>query len=193
MRLSKNLFIHVVMIGLSVGVVIMFVQPTFSEIGELQNDIAVYQTEYRKVSEVNNQLSSLIDVLDQVVTDDKRRLLTYMPDEVDAIGVVRDLSLISNEAGVLYLSAVSNGPKDILDDVDEATTFIQPKEHLFELNVEGSYRQFKNLFTLLEQNNYPIEVQNVAILQKDGGFLSMNVSLSVYAYQDSVPSEKIVF
>jgi hypothetical protein len=181
------------MIGLSVGVVIMFVQPTFSEIGELQNDIAVYQTEYRKVSEVNNQLSSLIDVLDQVVTDDKRRLLTYMPDEVDAIGVVRDLSLISNEAGVLYLSAVSNGPKDILDDVDEATTFIQPKEHLFELNVEGSYRQFKNLFTLLEQNNYPIEVQNVAILQKDGGFLSMNVSLSVYAYQDSVPSEKIVF
>ena len=193
MMMSKNLFVQVAMIALSIGIIITFVEPTFSEIGELQDDIAVYQTEQRKVSEVNAQLSSLIDVLNRVVPDDQRRLLTYMPDAVDTISVVRDLSLISNEAGVLFISAVSTGQKNDTSQSEEVADFIQPKEHLFSLSVAGTYGQLKNLFTLIEQNNYPMEAQTVAVQKREGEILSMEVSLSVYAHQDSVLSEKIVF
>jgi hypothetical protein len=193
MMMSKNLLVQVAMIALSIGIVITFVEPTFSEIGELQDDIAVYQTEQRKVSEVNNQLSSLVRVLNEVVPDDQRRLLTYMPDTVDTISVVRDLSLISNEAGVLFVSAVSAGLKNATNQSEKVADSIQPKEHLFTLSVEGTYGQLKNLFILLEQNNYPMEAQNVVVQKREGGFLSMEVSLSVFSLEDSVSSEKIVF
>jgi hypothetical protein len=193
MMMSKNLLVQVAMIALSIGIVVTFVEPTFSEIGELQDDIAVYQTEQRKVSEVNNQLSSLVRVLNEVVPDDQRRLLTYMPDTVDTISVVRDLSLISNEAGVLFVSAVSAGLKNATNQSEKVADSIQPKEHLFNLSVEGTYGQLKNLFILLEQNNYPMEAQNIVVQKREGGFLSMEVSLSVFSLEDSVSSEKIVF
>ena len=193
MMMSKNLFVQVAMIALSIGIIITFVEPTFSEIGELQDEISVYQTEQRKVSEVNVQLSSQIDVLNGVVPDDQRRLLTYMPDTVDTISVVRDLSLISNEAGVLFISAVSTGQKKATNESEGIASFIQPQEHLFNLSVAGTYSQLKNLFILLEQNNYPMEAQSVVVEKREGGFLSMEVSLSVYAHEDAASSEKIVF
>jgi len=191
--MSKNLFIHVAMIAISIGIILTFVQPTFSEIGEVQNDISVYQTEQKKVSEVNGRLDSLISVLDGVPTDDTRRLLTYMPDEVDTISVVRDLSIISNQAGVAFISAVSVGQNTETDQDEKTSQFIQPKEFLFSRSVVGTYDQIKNLFALIEQNNYPIELQTAVIQKKDEGLLSMEASLSVYAHENSVSSEEIVF
>jgi hypothetical protein len=195
MMMSKNLFIQVAMIAISIGIIITFVNPTFSEIGEQQDDILVYQTEQQKVSGVNNQLSSLITSLNNVASDDYRRLLTYMPDEVDTIAVARDLSLVSRQAGVLYISAVSRGVVTNANSPDNASSqdFIQPKEHMFSLNVEGTYDTVKNLFALLEQNNYPIEVQNVNVQKKGGGLLSVEIGLSVYAYENSPADQEIVF
>jgi hypothetical protein len=171
------------------------VEPTFRDIGELQDDIVTYQTEQQKVSEVNDQLSSLIRVLNNVAPDDQRRLLTYMPNEVDSISVVRDLSLISEQARVVYISAISTGQGETVNQRknEVVSDFIQPKEHLFNLTVEGMFDQIKNLFALLEQNNYPMEIQRVGVQKKEGGFLSVDVSLSVYAHEDSTSSEPIVF
>jgi hypothetical protein len=195
MMLSKNLFIQIAMIIISIGIIVTFVEPTFSEIGGLQDDIAVYQTERQKVSSVNAQLDSLITVLNNVATDDQRRLVTYMPDEVDTINVVRDLSLISDEAEVVYISAAYVGEATSNTEQDDSgeAEFVQPQEYTFDLSIEGTYEQIKNLFGLLEQNNYPIDVQTLSIQMKDGGFLTADMGLSVYAHKSSVSNEEIVF
>jgi len=195
MMLSKNLFIQIAMIIISIGIIVTFVEPTFSEIGGLQDDIAVYQTERQKVSSVNAQLDSLITVLNTVATDDQRRLVTYMPDEVDTINVVRDLSLISDEAEVVYISAAYVGEATSNTEQDDSgeAEFVQPQEYTFDLSIEGTYEQIKNLFGLLEQNNYPIDVQTLSIQMKDGGFLTADMGLSVYAHKSSVSNEEIVF
>jgi len=195
MMLSKNLFIQIAMITISIGIIVTFVEPTFSEIGGLQDDIAVYQTERQKVSSVNAQLDSLITVLNTVATDDQRRLVTYMPDEVDTINVVRDLSLISDEAEVVYISAAYVGEATSNTEQDDSgeAEFVQPQEYTFDLSIEGTYEQIKNLFGLLEQNNYPIDVQTLSIQMKDGGFLTADMGLSVYAHKSSVSNEEIVF
>jgi len=195
MMLSKNLFIQIAMITISIGIIVTFVEPTFSEIGGLQDDIFVYQTERQKVSSVNAQLDSLITVLNTVATDDQRRLVTYMPDEVDTINVVRDLSLISDEAEVVYISAAYVGEATSNTEQDDSgeAEFVQPQEYTFDLSIEGTYEQIKNLFGLLEQNNYPIDVQTLSIQMKDGGFLTADMGLSVYAHKSSVSNEEIVF
>ena len=194
--ITKNIFIHVAMIAISIGIIFTFVEPTFGQIGKLQDDIVVYQVEQQKVSSVNNQLMALVNVLNNVAPDDQRRLLTYMPDEVDTINVVRDLSLISEEAGVTYISAEFIGADDFADqrEVVEESTYAKPREYTFNLTIEGTYSQVKNLFTLLEQNNYPIEVQTLSVQKKDGGFLTVGIGLSVYAHEEiSVPNVEFEF
>lgn len=190
----NSLFSHSVMVVISIGIIVTFVEPTFGALGEMQDDLAVYQSEQSKVSQLNNQLNSLVSVLNEVTPDNQRRLLTYMPDEVDTISVLRDLSIITNRAGLIFISAGSDGQVERVAQQEEGTTNeIHPKEYGFRLSVEGEYNQFKNLFSLLEQNNYPIEVQNIVVQKKDGGFLLMDVSLSVYAYEDNASPEAIVF
>jgi len=194
--ITKNIFIHVAMIAISIGIIFTFVEPTFGQIGKLQDDIVVYQVEQQKVSSVNNQLMALVNVLNNVAPDDQRRLLTYMPDEVDTINVVRDLSLISEEAGVTYISAEFIGADVLADqrEVVEESTYAKPREYTFNLTIEGTYSQVKNLFTLLEQNNYPIEVQTLSVQKKDGGFLTVGIGLSVYAHEEiSVPNVEFEF
>ena len=109
-----------------------------------------------------------------------------MPDTVDEISVVRDLALISKEAGVVYVAAVFAGtetPADEQEEVsDERPDMVKPAKYLFNLEIEGTYDQIKNLFTLLEQNNYPLEVTSVSIMKKDGGFLTAGIDVSVYAH-----------
>lgn len=193
--ISKSLFINVAMIAISIGIVITYVEPTFSEISKLQEDISVYQNEQKKVSEVNNQLSSLIDVLTSVYTDDERRLLTYMPDQIDPIDVVRDLSLISKEIGLTNISPVFEGKNTEKNQNREArgANIIQPEEYRFSLSAGGTYSQIKNLFLLLEQNDYPFEVQSVSLVSEEEGVLFFAAILSVYTYKDSATREEIVF
>ena len=195
--ITRNIFIQVAMIAISIGIIFTFVEPTFGQIGKLQDDIVVYQVEQQKVSSVNNQLMALVNVLNNVAPDDQRRLLTYMPDEVDTINVVRDLSLISEEAGVTYISAESIGAgvsADQREVVEEESAYTKPREYTFNLAIEGTYSQVKNLFMLLEQNNYPIEVQTLSIQKKDGGFLTAGIGLSVYAHEEkSAPNVEFEF
>jgi hypothetical protein len=46
----------------------------------------------------------------------------------------------------------------------------------------------KELFYLFESNDYPLEVHSLDVTKMDGGFLSANISLITYEYDDSVTS-----
>lgn len=191
--IPKGLFTQIGMIIVAVSLIVTYVQPAFVKIGAVQDDIEIYREESKKVISVNSQLASLISRLDSISNDDKRQLLTYMPDAVDVIAVPRDLLLISNEAGVLYKDATFFGIDEESKKVDIENNLHQPLKYLFTLSVEGTYSQIKNLFRLMEQNNYPLEVQSVNIKQIDGGFLAAEIEIATYSYQEQVTSNKINF
>jgi hypothetical protein len=194
MTFSKSLIVQVAMVALSVAIIITYVQPAFNKIGEMQDDIVVYQKEQEKVSEVNAQLSSLVNTLNNISSDDQRRLLTYMPDEVDTISVVRDLSLISEEANVVYVSAISTGAGVPVSerDAEVENSLIAPREYKFNLSIEGAYEQIKTLFTLIEQNDYLMQIENVSVQQTDGVLLDVSIDLSVFAHAENITGEELV-
>jgi len=97
--IPQGLFTQIGMVIISAAVIVTYIQPIFTEIGVKQKDISIYQDKIKSVSAVNDKLDSLTARLNSVSTDDNRRLLTYMPDEIDSISVIRDLYLISNQAG----------------------------------------------------------------------------------------------
>ena len=200
--IPKGLFAQIAMVVVSIAIIITYVEPAFSEIGEVQDNIAVYKTEREKVSKVNDQLNALLETQKSVSLVDQNKLLTYMPDaeNIDTIAVPRDLALIALQAGVLYRNAsyvgtadVKKSPKSDEQSSAPGTLAELPKPYRFSFTVEGTYNQLKNLFRLLEQNHYPLEVTELSVQKIEGGFLNVDMQLTTYAYQAALSDNEIVF
>lgn len=187
--IPKGLFTQIGMVIISIAIIITYVQPTFAEIGESQDQISVYQQERERVAAVNQMLASYVSRLDSVASTDQQRLITYMPDEVDVVAVQRDLLFITQQAGVLYQdSDVTESRPASRSTSRSATTDELSDQQKFSLSIEGTYDQVKEFFRLLEQNNYPLEPFGVQIKSLEGGFLSVSMDLVTYSYKEPAGS-----
>ena len=185
--MSKGLLTQIGMVAISIGIIFTYVEPTFSVIKETQDTVVLYQEEQAKVSAVNEQLRTLVSKMENVSDEDTERLEPYIPNTVDVIEVPRDLMLITKQSGASYVDAKSLGDGRKSSSRSrrdtQASTANEPKQYSFSLSVEGTYLQLKTLFSLLEQNKYPLEVQSVDITSNEGGFLGAELTLATYAQQ----------
>jgi hypothetical protein len=168
-------------IGLAVAIVWFFVRPTFAEIGDLQNEIQQYTQERERVTETNVNLAALVSTLETIEVADRMRLVTYMPTFLDEIAVLRDLTTIADITGVNYTAIKYNG--EFLDTSEEsriATEIQTVTAHTFSISVEGTYARIKDFFSLLEQNQYPLQISNLNIKALDGGFLQADAIVVTY-------------
>lgn len=178
------------MIVLAIGIGYFYVMPTFNSIGEMQDDIALYKSEREKIEGVNMQLIELVNRLEGVPASDQRKLLTYLPDQVDSIAVSRLLQRMGVASGLL-VEAVSyeDVRLDYVDDAEQSEMADYPIPHEFSMTVLGSYQQIKNFLSVLETNEYPLEVHQLDISVVEGNFLE--ASLSVITYSHTEPSESV--
>ena len=183
--IPKGLFTQIGMVIVSVAIVFTYIKPEFAVIGAIQDDILLYEQKSAEVLSVNSHLTELTDQVESVSEVDKKRLETYLPETVDSLTVSRDLLLATIQAGVLYKNVtfeekVTNKKRTTEETADENT----PTPHTFTLTVDGTYSQVKELFHLLEQNNYPLEVQSADIIKSDGGFLAASITLTTYSFNN---------
>ncbi|MCA9354046.1 MAG: hypothetical protein KC877_00825 [Candidatus Kaiserbacteria bacterium] len=185
--IPKGLFTQIGMVIISVAIIITYVKPAFSDIGEVQSQIEAYQKQNEQVEAVNQKLRTLVSRMDNTPTRDEERLYTYMPDSVDSIHIPRDLYLIVKQAGLLYRDVTYAKVQNYRVPTDPRTgqPLNMPKPHSFSLSVEGTYNQVKTFLTLLEQNNYPFEIHDLSIKRIDGGFLSADFEIMTYEYMSS--------
>lgn len=185
--IPKGLFTQIGMIIVSVAIIFTYVKPQFTTIASIQDDIALYQQKRDEVLSVNSRLTELTDQVDSVSDLDKKRLQTYLPETLDPLKVSRDLLLATIQAGVLYKDVTFDGAeKQDKRQTTKAADENKPTQHVFSLKVEGTYAQIKELFRLLEQNNYPLEVQSADVSRIDGGFLAATVTLVTYSFDNGL-------
>ena len=188
--MPTGLFSQIALIILSLGIIFTYIKPVLGEIGSLQDTITVYQAERQKVSDVNQKLERVSSAVNAISIDDQRRLLTYIPDQVDSVAVPRDLNSIAQSAGVILSSIQYEGPQESSAEseyvdpasFDATSGFFdfKPEAHVFTFEFEASYEQVKAVLALIEKNAYPLEVHEMVIEQTEGGFLSVNLKLITY-------------
>lgn len=173
------------MLILGVGIVLTYVKPTFAEIGVMQSTIVQYQEEQRKVNEVNAQLASLVAQVNLITTSDMRALTTYMPDMVDHVAVSRDIFTIAELAGVYLQDVTYDG--EIAAAGDSGTSLEpQPTQHGFSTRVSGTYDQVKFFIELLEQNNYPLDIQEMTLDGTEIGLINADLVLITYSHTKTI-------
>lgn len=178
-----NSFIpQVVMLVLAAGIIFSYVQPTFIKIGSTQDAIGKYQTERQKVSDVNQKLSDLVAQVNNIPTDDQRALMIYMPDEIDNVAVSRDLFTMAKLSEV-YLASVHYDGAVLSTLIDQSESKDNPVLHAFKINISGTYDQIKAFLSLIEQNNYPLEVHDLRIVGSETGVLDAEIKVITYSHK----------
>lgn len=194
--IPTGLFTQILMIVASIAIIISYVKPTFTALSKTQDDIAVYREEYEKVASVNTQLQALVTKMESVPVADQRRLLTYLPDRIDEVAVLRDLLLIVKEAGVLY-DSVDYEESDPNSSSGSGSTDpsvpapVLPIAHTFQLSVTGDYEQIKDLLGLLEKNNYLFEVREANLTGSESDLIKAQLTLVTYTYLKEEPEDVI--
>jgi len=175
-------------IGISIAIVMFFVRPLFSDIGEVQNQIQQYAQERERVTQTNSTLAARVSQLESISVADRERLTTFMPTFIDEVAVLRDLEIMANDSGVTYSDISYNGE---MVDKSEKSRLAQSDSQLekqeFAIAIEGNYTRIKDFFSLLEQNHYPLQVYALNISQLEGSFLTAEASIITYV-QDSAES-----
>jgi hypothetical protein len=179
--IPKGLFTEIAMIALAIGIVVTYIRPTFADITKTQDDTLLYQTERAKIIEVNDTLENLLVTVDNVEVNDKSKLFTYLPDQVDSIAVPRTLSFMAEDAGLILID-VSYGGVQNGEQLEEDE--FSPIAHVFSMSVEGSYTQIKRLVSMMERNEYPLEVRSLNISVLEGGFLAAEFEIATYSQNE---------
>lgn len=168
-------------IGLATAIVLLFVRPTFAEIGDLQDEVQEYTSERQRVTETNQVLASRVAELESVSVNDRTRLVTYMPPLLDEVAILRDIEIIVQNAGVNHSVIQYNGARiDDSEDARASESLEAPAGEEFTVTVDGSYSRLKDFFSMLEQNEYPLQVYTLDVTAIDGGFLTADATIVTY-------------
>lgn len=190
--IPSGLFTQTILLIVAITIIATYVQPTFLDIGTVQDEIATYQEERQKVASVNSQLAAAVAQLESVSREERAKLERYLPEResYDEIAVSRDLTLITQQAEVSPSDISYQGLADSSGDPEMGAAIV-PIRHLHSLSVQGTYAQLKTLLSLLEQNSYPLVVRELQVQQVDGGFLNASLQIVTYAFNPGTADEQI--
>lgn len=178
--IGNSLLTQVVVAGIAIGIIFTYIQPALGEIKLRQDEIDQTKEEFKKVTDVNARLAELYAQINAIPQRDKGALITYLPDYVDEVRVLKDLSLIANDAKVKLIDVSYGGSASQVSAVDESEIIT----HTFSMNLESSYEGLKNTLSYLERNNYPIVVETMDVTPTEGGFLDVTLSLITYSTKE---------
>lgn len=181
-----GLFSQLVMIAVSIAIIFTYIKPSFTQMTDTQDTIAVYQEEIAKVAQVNEKLQFLVQEMEGVSSDDKKRLLAFMPDAIDTIAVPRDIQAVADDVGVLVRNISYEGPVKAVPTIDGTIDETKPEQHVFEFSFESSYGQLKQVLQAFEENRYPLEIAEMDVTKTEGGFL--NVAMKITTYDRVAPA-----
>ncbi len=180
--MSHSFIFQVLMIVVAVAIGLLYIRPTLAEIKTLQDTTMMYQAEIDKVAQVNALLAAQRQKKDSVSTTDSDALRRYMPNEVDEVQVMKDISVI---LGSVNLSpdtlSYAGASGDASNDGSGAVLYT---EHTFSVGVTVTYVQLKALLKAIEVNDYLLQVNDLSITPGEDEVLTVTFTLSAFALPD---------
>lgn len=211
--MSFKVLQQLIVLGLSIGIVFLFIQPKFHELRELQVETTEYASAVARATEFNQLLSSLLNEIDAISQRDLEALETFLPLEINPIVVSRDLEQIATDNGMIINSITLREAEDANSTNRRLTspTYAQDTAtasssasnaaygqqlltQQFDMSVTGSYASFKAFMRGIEANQYPLRVVSLSVgdvnsataVSGNNAFISYTVTVETYSWNPSL-------
>ncbi len=170
------------MVVVAVMIVLMYIQPKISAIRDIQDLTTQYETETQNVSQVNEDLRSKIMAIEAINPQDSKALGQFMPDEVDEIAVLKDLSTMLELQAITLYDVEYKGSNSQAQALEGALNeYNSAQEYYFTATFSSTYEQLKSTLALFETNNYMLQVSNVKISEGTTDLLTVEINLTTFA------------
>lgn len=155
----------------------MFIDPTYSEIRELQSEQELFAEALDNSKELQTVRDELLSEYNSFSSNDLQRLEKMLPNSVDNVRLVRDLDGIAEEHGMT--------PRNVTVQISEQNTQAGPREGtlgsvLVSFSVNGSYETFQNFLQDLEKSLRLMDIVDVSFTASEQNLYEYNVSIRTY-------------
>jgi hypothetical protein len=199
--------IQITLLVIAIVIAFSVLKPKIESIRSEQNQLDSYKAALENIGLYNQRLQTLINEADAISPYDKEVLWRYLPEEVDATAVARDVANIVSQNGLILLDVVPNPPAPLLanttsvaDAISAATNPIMAgvvaptnpssagvlTAQQFQVEVIGTYDEMKSMLRDLERNAYPLRLIKFEFsLEEDPSLVQYSLLLETYALASS--------
>lgn len=200
---------QIVLIIISVVIIFTVIKPKLADIGFEQNEVVTYRTALDNIGQYNQRLQNLIGQSKSMPVTDRENLFRYLPENIDAVAVGRDISNMATGNDLLLLDVVPAKPMLITTAVAEDGTVTDgttdtgavaptPEEggpeivggmysQQFKVSVVGTYEQMKGFLKDLERNAYPLKIVafNFELKEEEGLLTQYDLTVETYSLKSN--------
>ncbi len=175
--------IQIILLITAAVIVFTVIKPKFDSIRQAQAEAVSYQTAVDNIGQYNARLQELLNQARSVSAEDLAALYRYLPEEVDAVAVGRDISNIADKNGLLLIDVVAKDSEAVVTENEEVATaaMVDPaadstmdggavmegttstrsltlNARSFQVELIGTYSSMKSMLQDIEKNDYPLRV-----------------------------------
>jgi hypothetical protein len=167
------------LIGISIGLFIWYINPTYQETGALRDEGQQYSLALGRAREAGVKRDELISRYNTFSSDDINRIQKILPDHVDNIKLAVDINSIAAKYG----SGIRNVKIDESSSNPAGTVGIDQKAYgtlAMSFGVTMPYENFLRFLTDLEQSLRLSDVSSVTFDSTDLSAYQYNVNIKTY-------------
>lgn len=192
-----SLFTQIGMIVIAITIGIMYIKPTVTNIAKIQTTTTSYHEEADKVSAVNRLLSDQVAKVGNINPGDTAALNRYMPDTIDEMAIMKDITTVFDQVGVAITDISYGGAAEGGATNEAATTNLAGVTlHPFEVSANASYVDLKNVLAALEVNDYLLQIDSLtATPNEEDDTLAVTMNFSTFtrlAQVEEIATEAIM-
>ena len=162
---------------LAFTIFLVYVNPTYSEsISKLKETIAREQAALDAANRFHEQQDFLAEKKSSIPASDIERLAAFLPDSVDNVAAILDLTALATRSG-LQLSSINASKSGI----SAQSTGASPVGSVdLTLSATGSYQAFRTFLTGVERSLRLLDVANISVQGSDTGVYAYTMTVRLY-------------
>lgn len=191
----SSLLVHVVMVIVAVTIAYLYIYPTVQQIRENQDTAVLFDKEVAQVSSVNAQLNQKLTAINSIPLEDKQKLMTYIPDNLDDVTFMRTMEAILFASGIQPTTlqfgsgsnneGAENSQTSTLDEFGQTQTAASDSKTIqstLSVSFETDETSMYSFFEAVEQSAVPFVIKEASLSpSEEGGGVTAELVYSVHA------------
>ncbi len=191
--------IQVTLLIVAIVIAVSVVKPKIESIRSEQSEVEAYREAVANINRYNQKLQELTSQSSAISSYDRAVLWRYLPEEIDATAVARDIANIVSQNRLLLLDIVPDQVAPVTSEATFEDPSLMPADtgvladdgtvtagvlvaQQFQLEVVGTYDQMKAMLRDLERNAYPLRLMEFEFSQEGEGSSLVQYSLLLETY-----------
>ena len=176
----------VILIALSIGLFMYYIQPQYDKVGVLQAEIEKYDDAISAAGQLRNLRNDLVDKFNSFSTADLRRIEKFLPDQIDDVRLVLDINRIAEDNDLILEDITIDAPEEKPSEQSRLNVGTVVDESGFNIlevgfSFDATYEEFLSFISDLESSLRVIDITRLDFdVTESPSVYAFNMTLQTY-------------